>query len=390
MRPSGAMPIGRAGGALVLVGLALAPAAAQMNTGGLGGVVRDESGGVLPGAAVTASHADSGLTLARVSDAEGRFFLSSLPIGEWDVAVELPGFRRSVQTGIVLDVGRTIELRYTLEVGRIAEAVTVTAPAQLLQTATAEIGDVIETRRVERIPLNGRQFLQLAQLSQAVVIPPSGTRGAALQQAGPLPNVGGQRAGHNIYLLDGVKVTDELFNNLVINPSVDSISEVRVQQSMYPPEFGGKASALINVATRSGYNAVQRRRVRLRAQRAVRRAQLLRPARRAGAAARPAPVRRDRRRAARPRPHLLLRELRAAADRPLAHPHVLCSVGRGARRRLLGVGPAVRPAQPRSGDRRVRQLLPPATGYRRRGSTRSPRRFSTARRCPRGRARCRT
>ena len=255
MRRPGAIPFGRAGGALLLVALALAPAAAQMNTGELGGVVRDESGGVLPGATVTASHADSGLTLARVSDAEGRFFLSSLPIGEWEVAVELPGFRRSVRTGIVLDIGRTIELRYTLEVGRIAEAVTVTAPAQLLQVATAEISDVIETRRVERIPLNGRQFLQLAQLSQAVVIPPSGTRGAALQQAGPLPNVGGQRAGHNIYLLDGVKVTDELFNNLVINPSVDSISEVRVQQSMYPPEFGGKASALINVATRSGYNA---------------------------------------------------------------------------------------------------------------------------------------
>ena len=87
------------------------------------------------------------------------------------------------------------------------------------------------------------------------MIPPSGTRGAALQQAGPLPNVGGQRAGHNIYLLDGVKITDELFNNLVINPSVDSISEVKIQKSMYPPEFGGKASALINVATKSGYNA---------------------------------------------------------------------------------------------------------------------------------------
>ena len=78
--------------------------------------------------------------------------------------------------------------------------------------------------------------------------------GAALQQAGPLPNVGGQRAGHNIYMLDGFKVTDELFNNLVINPSVDSIQEFKIQKSMYPSEFGGKASALINVATRSGTN----------------------------------------------------------------------------------------------------------------------------------------
>ena len=122
---------------------------------------------------------------------------------------------------------------------------------------TAEVSDVIENREVVQIPLNGRNFLALAQLSDAVVIPPGGTRGEALQQAGPLPNVGGQRSGHNIYLLDGVKVTDELFNNLVINPSVDSIQEFNIQKSMYPAEFGGKASALINVATKAGSNAFQ-------------------------------------------------------------------------------------------------------------------------------------
>ena len=104
------------------------------------------------------------------------------------------------------------------------------------------------------MPLNGRNFLNLAQLSDGVVIPPGGTRGEALQQAGPFPHVGGQRLGHNIYLLDGIKVTDELFNNLVINPSVDSIEEFKIQKSMYPAEFGGKASALINVATKAGSN----------------------------------------------------------------------------------------------------------------------------------------
>src|SRR6185503_8968066 len=121
--------------------------------------------------------------------------------------------------------------------------------APLLQTTTAEISDVIENREVMQLPINGRQFMALAQLSDAVVLPPGGTRGEALQQAGPLPNVGGQRSGHNIYLLDGSKVTDELFNNLVINPSIDSIEEFKIQKTMYPAEFGGKASALINVVT---------------------------------------------------------------------------------------------------------------------------------------------
>ena len=228
---------------------------AQMNTGELGGVVRDESGGVLPGATITASHVATGLRVERVSDAEGRFFLPSLSVGEWNVAVMLPGFRRVEQTGLVVEIGQTLELEYTLNLGQITEVVTVTAQTPLLDLTSAELSQVIENEQVEQIPLNGRNFLQLALLSDAVVIPPGGTRGAALQQAGPLPNVGGQRAGHNIYLLDGVKVTDELFNNLVLNPSVDSIREFKIQKSMYPPEFGGKASALINVSTKSGFNA---------------------------------------------------------------------------------------------------------------------------------------
>ncbi len=246
----------RVAGAVCLIWLAAAVAgvSAQTNTGAISGLVVDTSGGVLPGATVRASHPTSGFAIERVTDAEGRFFLPALPTGNWDVTAELPGFRRATQTGVVLELGRTIQLEFTLSLGAMSEEVTVEVSTPLLQATTAEISDVIEAREVEQIPLNGRQFLQLAQLSDAVVIPPGGTRGGALQQAGPLPNVGGQRAGHNIYLLDGFKVTDELFNNLVINPSVDSIQEFKIQKSQYPPEFGGKASALINVATKAGAN----------------------------------------------------------------------------------------------------------------------------------------
>ena len=238
----------------LLAAVAAGPAAAQTNTAEILGVVVDESGAVLPGAVVAAAHPASGTVVERVTDGEGRFYFPGLATGAWTVTAELPGFRRSTQSGIRLEIGRTLQLDFTLALGTVSEEVTVEVGAPLLQTTTAEISDVIETREVEQIPLNGRQFLQLAQLSDAVVIPPGGTRGGALQQAGPLPNVGGQRAGHNIYMLDGFKVTDELFNNLVINPSVDSIQEFKIQKSMYPPEFGGKASALINVATRSGAN----------------------------------------------------------------------------------------------------------------------------------------
>jgi Carboxypeptidase regulatory-like domain len=231
--------------------------AAQTNTGEISGIVRDVQGGALPGARVIAEHVDSGVRVEYPTDEGGRYHLLSLRVGMYVISVELQGFRRVVRSGVLVQLGQTVSLDFTLDVSGPIEEIRVTADVPLLQTGNAEISDVIDNQQVVQLPLNGRNFLALAQLSDAVVIPPGGTRGEALQQAGPLPNVGGQRSGHNIYLLDGVKVTDELFNNLVINPSVDSIQEFKIQKSQYPAEFGGKASALINVATRAGANSVR-------------------------------------------------------------------------------------------------------------------------------------
>ncbi len=242
---------------VVIVLIAAVGASAQTNTGEIGGVVRDTTGAVLPGATVTAKHPATGFVSTRATDDRGRFFFPALQTGTWEIDVSLPAFTSQSRTHVSLELGKTLNLEFSLEVSALAQELTVTLEGEgLLSGATAEISDVIQNREVVQIPLNGRNFLSLAQLSDAVVIPPGGTRGAALQQAGPLPNVGGQRAGHNIYLLDGVNVTDELFNNLVINPSVDSIQEFKIQKSMYPPEFGGKSSALINVSTKAGTNTL--------------------------------------------------------------------------------------------------------------------------------------
>ena len=229
-------------------------ALAQTNTGQIEGLVVDAQGGVLPGAIVTAVQSDSGFRIGRAADGAGRFFLAPLPIGRYDISVALAGFRPTVQRDLIVRAGERIVLSLTLQIGQLSDAVTVAAIAPFLRTASAEISDVIDNRQVAQLPLNGRQFLQLAQLGDGVVVPPGGTRGAALQQAGSLPAVDGQRSGHNIYLLDGVKVTDEYFNNLAVSPSIDAIQEFKIQKTMYAPEFGGKASALINVVTKSGAN----------------------------------------------------------------------------------------------------------------------------------------
>ena len=229
---------------------------AQYNTAEIRGTVTDKRGAPIPGATVTALNTANGLQIRRLTDNEGRYFLPSLNVGEYTVTVSLEGFKQFSQKGLVLQVGQKLELPVHLELGDTSEIVTVIAGAALLRTEDAQVADVIDNRKVEELPLNGRQFLQLAQLTDGVAIPPGGTRGAALEQAGALPAVLGQRSGHNIYLIDGAKVTDEFFNNLVISPSIDSIQEFKIQKTMYPAEFGGKASALINVVTKSGSNMI--------------------------------------------------------------------------------------------------------------------------------------
>jgi hypothetical protein len=154
----------------------------------------------------------------------------------------------------VLQVSQKLDLAVTLQVGQVSDAVTVTGGLPLLQTVDAEISDVIGNQQVVELPLNGRQFLQLSLLSAGTVVPPGGTRGAALEQAGSLPGIEGQRNGHNVYLVDGVSVTDQYFNNLAVSPSVDAIEEFKIDKTMYPAEFGGKSSALINIVTKSGSN----------------------------------------------------------------------------------------------------------------------------------------
>lgn len=246
-------------GALVATGLLLlAPlrATAQYNTGEIAGVVRDAQGGVLPGALVVAQHVETQQRVERTSGADGRFLLAGLRVGDYVVTVELAGFKRAVKP-VVVSVGQTLELAFVLELGGLAETVTVSAEPPILQTARAEVAQVVANEQVVQLPLAGRQFLQLALLTDNVVIPPGGTRGAALQQAGTLFNVAGQRSGHNIYLLDGVKVTDEYFNNMVVSLSPEAIQEFKITKSQYPAEFGGKAAALVNVVTRSGTNRVR-------------------------------------------------------------------------------------------------------------------------------------
>jgi hypothetical protein len=233
--------------------LALMPMYAQ-NTAELRGTIVDRTGGVLPGVSLTLTHKSTRQERQQFTDSNGNYVFASLPNGDYLLKAELSGFKTQLRDGITLQVGQRINLDIFLEVGEINEEVTVTEDASLMRTTNAEISEVINNQRLVELPLNGRQFVQLTLLSDNVFLTPVGTRGAALAQTGRQVVIGGQRVGHNLYTLDGVSITDQYLNNLVISPSIDALQEFKIQKSIYSAEFGGKSSANVNAVTKSGTN----------------------------------------------------------------------------------------------------------------------------------------
>ncbi len=226
----------------------------QMNTGEISGSVRDALGGALPGATVVAERAKTGQKFTTTSNGSGQYLLTQLPIGTYSLKVNAQNFKQAILSNVEVHVGDSLRHDFTVQIGNANETVVVEAGTGEVQPESAEIKDVIQNRQIVNLPLKSRQFLDLAMLSEGVVRPPGGTRGDAMQQAGTLVNVLGQRSGHNLYLVDGATVTDEHFNNLVVAPSIESISEFNIQKTSYAPEFGGKSGAVVNVVTKSGTN----------------------------------------------------------------------------------------------------------------------------------------
>ncbi len=231
-------------------------ALAQMNSGEVSGSVEDRSNSALPGAAIVAEHLDTAQKFTAIANSSGEYLLPQLPVGVYSLTVSAINFKRSSLPRIEIHAADRLRRDFTLEVGNRADVVTVIADTNGLDLSSAEIRDVIGRQQVQDLPVKSRQFLDLAMLSPGVVNPPGGSRGDAMQQAGNLINVLGQRSGHNLYLMDGVAITDEHFNNMVIAPSIDAIEEFNIEKTSYAPEFGGKSGAVINVVSRAGSNSL--------------------------------------------------------------------------------------------------------------------------------------
>jgi hypothetical protein len=224
----------------------------------LTGVVTDQTGAVVADAKVTSTSEATAATSAVVSNADGIYTLSALRPGVYTVTVSAPGFKSLVRSGVTVQVNQIARLDHSLELGATTEQVNVTSEAPLLETDSSGRGAVIDQRKIVELPLNGRDYNQLALLSPGVL---AGT--PRLQSIGfkGAFNVNGNRAFQNAFLLDGVDNTSysNSFrggNMQVVQPSVDALQEFKVQTNAYSAEFGRSAGALINAVTRSGSNTL--------------------------------------------------------------------------------------------------------------------------------------
>jgi Carboxypeptidase regulatory-like domain len=232
-----------------------APSAAQ-TLGSITGEIKDTTGAVLPGVAVTVVNKATNATRTTQSNAVGLFEFPALAPGTYSVRCELDGFKAAT-SDVELQVQQTVRINFALQLGTISEQTTVTGVSPLVETSNATIGTVIENRRIVELPLNGRNYLQLVALSPNVSAEFAGPGQAGDRQGGTRSNqqlsISGQRREFNYYTLDGVDNTDVNFNTYIFQPSVDALEEFKVQTGVYSAEFGREASQ-VNVVTKSGTN----------------------------------------------------------------------------------------------------------------------------------------
>jgi hypothetical protein len=243
---------------VLVVFLSLVPVLASAQTSAtLSGRVVDAGGGVLPGVTITGVHVDRSISRITVTDSDGRYVLAALPVGAYGVRAELSGFKPVMRSGVILTVGQAAALDFTLELGGLVEAITVTGVAPPVNTRTGELSYLVDSSTIEQLPLNGRNYTDLAFLQPGVTPYPFRDGGSVVAH-GLGMSVNGQDPRANVYLLDGT-----LLNDMTNGPAgsaagtalgTETVQEFRVETNAYGAEFGRMSGGQINVITKSGSN----------------------------------------------------------------------------------------------------------------------------------------
>ena len=235
-----------------LLGSGSALGQTQSNAADLQGVVRDQSGAVVPNATVTARNPGTNISKATTTNADGAYLIVSLTPGDYEVTVEASGFKKSVLPAVTLTVGQRADLDVALEVGAVSEIVTVTgASAEVVETSKTAVATTVDLQRIENLPINERNYLSFA-LTTSTVGRDNG------RPIGPAPttglNFGGQRGRSNLVQVDGADNTDNSVNASRSTVSQEAVQEFQVVSNSFAPEFGRSSGGVVNVVTKSGTN----------------------------------------------------------------------------------------------------------------------------------------
>jgi hypothetical protein len=223
---------------------------AQTTFGTIVGLVTDTSQAAVPGAAVTVTNPQTGVSRQATTDEYGNYRVGSLLPGVYTVKVEKAGFQLSQVTGVELRVTEIVTVNVSMKVGEITQTVDVTAAAPLLENSTSTVGTVVDNKSVVELPLNGRSYVDLILL-----VPGAVPRGKLFAISGGANySVSGTSPDQNVYTLDGLANNETFFKSFAIQPSIDAIQEFKVQTHVTSAEFGSAAGANINVALKSGTN----------------------------------------------------------------------------------------------------------------------------------------
>ena len=240
----------------IIAALAVKPAFGQADQGTITGVVQDSSGGVVANAKVTLTNTDTQLVLQTTTDASGVYVFSPIKIGSYKISATAKGFATTTQENLHLSLQQRLSVNLQLKAGAITDVVEVTAEPSLLQAEEASTGQVMSTKVINDTPLNGRNWVYIAQLT-AGTTPSHGSRGGGKGDF----EANGQRAEQNNFILDGVDNNNNVVDFLngasfIVRPPPEALAEFKVQTADYSAEFGHSAGAVVNASLKSGTNSI--------------------------------------------------------------------------------------------------------------------------------------
>ncbi len=233
-----------------------ATTACGQSTSMLQGRVLDQNSSVVRGAVVKARNVATNAERYGETDSQGNYQIAALPVGVYRLEARASGFRTAVVEGLEFEVGRIVARDFRLEVGDVTQQVIVTASANLIEAATVSVGQLIDPRTVQELPLNGRHFIDLGLLIPGSVTPPqNGNLSPPARGQGSFAlNTAGNREDTVNFQINGINLNDQINNIITFLPPLGSIQEFKVDNSTFSAEYGRNSGAIVNIATRRGAN----------------------------------------------------------------------------------------------------------------------------------------